>query len=94
MSDQLVDVLKSHRRNDKEECFKMGIPQKWVFHKGSKLYTGDTIRRVFDRTLKKAEIRRRRFHDIRHTTDSLLLSQGAPLVAVSHLLWPLPHSIR
>ncbi len=41
---------------------------------------GDNIRkRVFYRLLEKADIRRIRFHDIRHTFASLLLQQGESL---------------
>ena len=40
------------------------------------------IRRVFKRILQKAGLREIRFHDIRHTFASLLLSDGASPVYV------------
>ena len=86
MSNELVELLKEEKKADKKICFAAGKPLKWIFHKGEKLFAQNTIRRVWARALDKAGISHRRFHDIRHTTASLLLSRGAPLVAVSRLL--------
>jgi integrase len=44
------------------------------------------IRRVFKRLLSKAGLREIRVHDIRHTTASLLLSDGASPVYVKEQL--------
>jgi integrase len=47
------------------------------------------IRRIFKRVLVKAGIREMRFHDIRHTYASLLLSQGeSPMVPKGRLELP------
>jgi integrase len=44
------------------------------------------IRRIYKRVLTKAGIRDMRFHDIRHTYASLLLSQGQSPVCVKEQL--------
>jgi integrase len=44
------------------------------------------IRRVFKAILRKAKLRDMRFHEIRHTFASLLLSDGASLVYVKEQL--------
>lgn len=40
------------------------------------------VRHLFDRVLEKAELRRIRFHDLRHTFASLLIQQGESLAYV------------
>ena len=44
--------------------------------KGTPLNDRNIIQRVFHPTLKKVGLRRIRFHDLRHTTASLLIHQG------------------
>ena len=56
----------------------------WVFcsENGGPL-DGDNLRhRVFYRLLRKAELRRIRFHDLRHTYASLLIQNGESLAYV------------
>ena len=54
----------------------------FVFHRNEKPMEQNYIRRVFKRVLGKAGLREIRFHDIRHTFASLLLSDGASPVYV------------
>ncbi|GAA1911970.1 hypothetical protein GCM10009716_22330 [Streptomyces sodiiphilus] len=42
--------------------------------------------RAFTSLLRKAGLRRIRFHDLRHSTATLLLEQGVELVAIKELL--------
>jgi integrase len=44
------------------------------------------LTRAFNAQLDKAGLRRIRFHDIRHTTATLLLEQGVELVVIKELL--------
>jgi integrase len=80
MSAQLTDALRALLRTRKKETLKKGwgsVPE-WVFctESGGPL-DGDNLRhRVFYKLLEKAELRRVRFHDLRHTFASLLLQNG------------------
>ena len=80
MSAQLAETLKTLLTSRKAETLRKGWPQvpDWVFcnEEGGPL-DGDNLRhRVFYKTLAKADLRRVRFHDLRHTFASLLLQQG------------------
>lgn len=44
------------------------------------------LTRAFNTLLRKAGLRRIRFHDLRHTTATLLLEQGVELVVTKELL--------
>ena len=44
------------------------------------------VLRAFHRVCDKAGVRRIRFHDLRHSTATLLIDRGDPLVDVSQLL--------
>jgi len=63
-----------------------GEPISAVFHRNGKPMEQNHIRRVFKRVLIKAGIREMRFHDIRHTFASLLLSYGQSPVYVKEQL--------
>ena len=53
-----------------------------VFHRKGAHMDEKFIRRIYERILAKAGIRKRRFHDIRHTYGSMLLSKGASVLYV------------
>jgi integrase len=57
-----------------------------VFHRNGVHLEQNYIRTVFKRLMKKAGQRKIRVHDIRHTTASLLLSDGASQVYVKEQL--------
>jgi integrase len=88
MSDQLIFSLKLLLTARKREALKLGMgePVEIIFHRNGKPMEQNYIRRVFKRVLKKAGIREMRFHDIRHTFASLLLSQGESPVYVKEQL--------
>jgi integrase len=81
MSDDLIAELEDYRRRRLEEALKAGkneIPN-WVFGtcEGTPLDMHNVERREFEKCLAAAKLRRIRFHDLRHTTASLLLQNGA-----------------
>ncbi len=47
---------------------------------------GSTLTRHFNTLLRRARLRRIRFHDLRHSTATLLLEQGVELVVIKELL--------
>jgi integrase len=88
MSDQLRQTLLEHRIKQFQK-FKGKLPEydlgkdkiHLVFpNKEGKPLDGDDFRhRVFYHIFEKANLPKFRFHDIRHTFASILLSQGEPL---------------
>jgi len=90
LSDHLLDTLKDLRKQKQKEALKKGkneIPE-WVFasRSGSFISINNVKTRNFKRVLKKAELRSIRFHDLRHTFASQLLSKGANILYVSQQL--------
>jgi integrase len=49
-------------------------------------WCGNQVRRGYYELLEKAQLPRIRFHDLRHSSSSLLLSAGIPLIVVSRWL--------
>jgi integrase len=88
MSDQLAETLKRLHTARKEEALKNGGGEviETIFHRNGGHMEQNYIRRVFKRLLSKAGLREIRVHDIRHTTASLLLSDGASPVYVKEQL--------
>jgi len=88
MSDQLVRALKDLLTHRKREALKIGKGDivEIVFHKDGRHRAQNSVRNVYKRILKKAGIRNMRFHDIRHTFASLLLSNGESPVYVKEQL--------
>ncbi len=90
LSDHLLETLSDYRRQQQEEAMKEGrneIPE-WVFANrfGSFMSIKNVKTRNFKRVLKKAGLRSIRFHDLRHTFASQLLSRGANILYVSQQL--------
>lgn len=94
MSDQLTDVLRSVKTERKKEVLKSGKGREdvLVFTHNGKVIEQNYIRRIHNRILERAELRKVRLHDIRHSYASLLLTQGESPVYVKEQLGH--HSIQ
>lgn len=94
MSNQLRDALKEHLTREKTEALKQGLGEvpELVFHRNGKVIEQNYIRRIFKRVLSKAGLREIKFHALRHTFASLLLSKGESPVYVKEQLGH--HSIQ
>ena len=88
MSDRLYDELKNLYKKRKEEGLKtgQGTPEEIIFHTNEHYTSQNTIRNIWKRMLHKAKLRDMRFHDIRHSFASLLLSNGESPVYVKEQL--------
>ncbi len=89
MSNQLASTLKEYQSKKRHEAFLngQGEIQELVFHdKAGKIFEQNFIRRIFERALLKAGIRKIKFHGLRHTFAGLLLSKGESIVYVKEQL--------
>jgi integrase len=94
MSVQLASVIKSVVKERKKEALKSGkgnMPE-LLFSNKENTIEQNYIRRIHERLLRKAGLRKIRVHDLRHTYSSLLLSQGESPVYVKEQLGH--HSIQ
>jgi integrase len=96
MSLQLTEAMKAHRIKSKEKGLALGLgdaPQ-YVFtnEKGGFMDVNNWRRRVFNKALDKAGLRRIRIHDIRHTYATLRIAKGDNLADVSNQLGH--HSVK
>lgn len=82
MTEGVIEELKKLRLQHKKEAL-AGTATDLVFHRKGTHMTQNYARRYFERILDKAGLRKIRFHDIRHTYASLLVSKGAILKYVS-----------
>jgi integrase len=86
----LIPVLKSYFNKQKEKYF---LHQK-IYNDSSYVFTteyikpldGKNILRMWKRTLNRAGVRYRNFHNIRHTYASQMFDHGVELLTVSRLL--------
>jgi integrase len=96
MSKQLTAYLKDFKHQRKIQTLKKGwreIPE-WVFiNRDGKILDGPNWRkRVFNKALEKAELRKIRIHDLRHTYASQLIQRGESLAYIRDQLGH--HSIK
>lgn len=96
MSRQLTDTLKVFQVERKKETLKKGwgaVPL-WVFtsEDGTMMDPDNFRSRVWGKLLDKAEFRRVRIHDLRHTFASLLIQQGESLAYIKEQMGH--HSIQ
>jgi integrase len=95
MSLHLTDTLEELRTERKRQALRKGwqeVPE-WVFvtEYGTR-YDVNNLRKIFNKCLEKAGLRRIRIHDMRHTYASLLIAQGESLAYVRDQLGH--HSIQ
>jgi integrase len=90
MSDDLLEELGAYRRRRLQEALKDGRNEiaDWTFAsgEGTPLDMHNVERREFGKCLEAAKLRKIRFHDLRHTTATLLIQNGAPLAYVKDQL--------
>ncbi|GFE19549.1 hypothetical protein Sliba_00020 [Streptomyces nigrescens] len=85
-----VHLLKLHR--EQQQCERESAGTTWqdsghVFTTPQgKAIDPTNLSRAFTTLLRKAGLRRIRFHDLRHSTATLLLEQGVELVVIKELL--------
>lgn len=92
IDDDMRAVLRAHRANQAEERLLRGPAWRDPF--GSLVFTTETggpifissLLEHFYQVLAKAELPKRRFHDLRHTAATLMLANGTHLVTVSKIL--------
>jgi integrase len=90
MSEPLIAVLKAHRARQAQERLAAG--RRWQTHDlvfctgiGTPIDAA-VLWRNFKRLLVKAGLPSIRFHDLRHSTASLLFKEGVPMKVISELL--------
>jgi len=95
MSQQLTDTLRELKHHRRIETLKRGwarMPE-WVFvTKNGEPYHESYIRRMFYKALEKANLRKIRIHDLRHTYATLRISKGDNIADVSNQLGH--HSVK
>ena len=85
-----IDALTRHRTSEREKLASLGLPigpTTLVFtsQAGTPIEPRN-VNRAFEALLKKAELRRVKLHDLRHTCASLLLAEGVAPRVVMELL--------
>jgi integrase len=96
MSKQLTAALVDLRHQRKVQTLKNGwknVPE-WIFinRDGKHLDGSNWRRRVYNKALEKAKLRKIRIHDLRHTYASLLIQRGESLAYIRDQLGH--HSIK
>lgn len=91
MIDQLAEALRQHRSREVERLLALGYGRddmRWVFTDrwGEPIYWGHVTDRLLRPLCRQAGIREIRFHDLRHTAASMLLSHGVPVHIVADIL--------
>ena len=96
MSLQLTETLKRHMLESKKKGFALGIGDKpdFVFTNDLGNFIDKNIwrKRIFKKSLDKAELRAVRIHDLRHTYATLRISKGDNIADVSNQLGH--HSVK
>jgi integrase len=88
MSNQLYAEIRRLYTKRKEEALKSGRnePEPIVFHTNGQYTSQNTVRNIWRRILKKAELDFRKFHSIRHTFASQLIADGHSLAYVKEAM--------
>jgi integrase len=84
MSAQLAEVLAAERLRQRQHALKTGTasPEAVFPSADGTMLDEANVRHMFYRILEKAQLRRVRFHDLRHTFATLLILQGESLAYV------------
>jgi integrase len=84
VSAQLKGVLSEHLLEAKKNALKSGSGEvsELIFNKEGRVMEQNEIRRIYNKILTKAKLRHVKFHALRHTFASLLLSKGESPVYV------------
>ncbi|MER5227896.1 tyrosine-type recombinase/integrase [Streptomyces flaveus] len=90
VDDECIHALKDHQ--ERQQAERAAARHRWTESRlvfanptGGPLDPANLTRR-FNRLLDRAGLRRIHFHDLRHTTATLLLEQGVELVVIKDLL--------
>jgi len=88
ISEELFRVLSALHTQRKREGLQMGLggAVEFLFHRKGQPILQGTVRDIFRRIQARSKLREIRFHDIRHTFASILLSRGASILYVSKQL--------
>lgn len=91
LTDRAVDALRQHRKRQAEERLRMGAAWEdndlvFANQVGKPIPASNLLRRSFEPLLKRADLPRIRFHDLRHSAATLLLEQGIHPKIVSEML--------
>ncbi|MCB2190417.1 MAG: site-specific integrase [Deltaproteobacteria bacterium] len=88
MSAQVVEALRELNARRKREAMQAGLGEvvPWIFHRDGMPIAQNSIRHYYKRTLRKAGLPDRRFHDIRHSFATQLLTLGQPVTYVKEQL--------
>jgi integrase len=90
LPDFLLDLLKQHRTHQRETRLKAGTTwheQDIVFSTSLGTFMDpDYLRKRFQRLLRDIGMPQMRFHDLRHSTATILLAAGVPAHVVQELL--------
>ena len=84
LAPETVTLLRRHREQQAAE-FPFASPHVFTNRAGARLYP-DSLTKISGRIAVKAGLGTVRFHDLRHTYASLMLSQGVPMEVVSEKL--------
>lgn len=81
-----LDVLVRWRRTLQREHLPHGADD-WMFcNTHGRFLNPESITQLFDRIVRRTDLARIRFHDLRHTHASLLVAEGVPIKVVSERL--------
>jgi integrase len=93
LGDTAIALLRKHRAAEREKALKLG-PGVTCGQDDSTIFTNQVgkpmdaggLKRTWKRIVKKANVERVRFHDLRHASATYMLSGGMPLQVVSQRL--------
>jgi integrase len=84
VNDRLKAILQQHQTRVKAEALKAGVAVPALVFTSEALtqYDGDNVRKSFEAALRKAKLRKIRFHDLRHSYASWLIANKESLAYV------------